>query len=83
MRREDKKPCWSSLLSQHQETGPRAGQVTHGEDEELGCAGHQLAGGRAGQWLLWRFLLVISVFCRGINMAISQEQKKMGESQFL
>jgi len=30
---------------------------------------------QAGWWLLWRFLLVISVFCRGINMAISQEQK--------
>lgn len=44
MRQEDKKPCWSSLLSRQEETGPRARQVTHGEDEEVGCAGHQLAG---------------------------------------
>ena len=75
MRREDKKPCWSLLLSRQEETGPRARQVTHGEDKEAGCAGHQPAGGQAGRWHLWKFLLVISVFCQGINIAISQEQK--------
>ena len=46
MRWEDKKRCWSSLLSQQEETGPRARQVTRGEGRGAGMC-RTSAGRRA------------------------------------